>query len=115
MFLKTVCRAVGGSADTEVWLPNWFLIWSIKEARSQLLAEGTGGTSGSLEEKETQGKRRALQLGFGRRRMKQSCSNSRKLEPAAAAGSQGSQQRQADTDELISLRQEILCLAICAS
>ena len=52
MFLKTVCRAVGGGADTEVWLPNWFLIWSIKEARSQLLAEGTGGTSGSLEEKE---------------------------------------------------------------
>ena len=60
MFLKTVCRAVGGGADTEVWLPNWFLIWSIKEARSQLLAEGTGGTSGSLEEKETQGKRGAF-------------------------------------------------------
>jgi hypothetical protein len=47
--------------------------------------------------------------------MKQSCSNSRKLEPAAAAGSQGSQQRQAGTGELKSLRQEILCLAICAS
>jgi hypothetical protein len=28
---------VGGDADIKVWFPNWFLIWSIKEAGSQLL------------------------------------------------------------------------------
>jgi len=28
---------VGGGADTRVWFPNWFVIWSIKEAGSQLL------------------------------------------------------------------------------
>lgn len=27
----------GGCADTNIWFPNWFLIWSITEAGSQLL------------------------------------------------------------------------------
>ena len=30
-------RGVGGDTDSNVWFPNWFLIWSIKEAVSQLL------------------------------------------------------------------------------
>ena len=34
---RTYPIAVGGDADSKVWFPNWFLIWSIKKARSQLL------------------------------------------------------------------------------
>lgn len=34
---NAVSRVVGGGTDSKPWFPNWFLIWSIKEAGSQLL------------------------------------------------------------------------------
>jgi hypothetical protein len=30
-----MCSPVGGGANTKVWFPNWFWIWSVKEAETR--------------------------------------------------------------------------------
>ena len=56
-----------------------------REGEGQLLDKGTGGTSGSQEEKETQGKReRPFLPCFGEKRTLQSCKASVQLGPAAS-------------------------------
>lgn len=61
--------------------------------------EGTRSTSGSQEEKETQGKSWAFLLGFGMRRTKLTCKILGNLEPAALTpvDNQGDRWRLADT------------------
>ena len=67
---RTYPIAVGGDADSKVWFPNWFLIWSIKKTGANCWANGKGGTSGSQEEKADARKKRDFSAMLWRKKKK---------------------------------------------
>ena len=86
-------------ADTKIWFPNWFLIWSIKKAEVNCWVEGKGGTSVSQEENWMWWEKRLWQPCSGRRWKQQSCKASGHLGTAAftMSGDQGGWWELADT------------------
>lgn len=62
------CR---GSSDAKVLFPNWSLICLLR--KPGVIAEGTGRSSGSQEEKADTRKERSFLPCFGERRSQQSC------------------------------------------
>jgi hypothetical protein len=60
-----------GGADIQVWLPNWFLILSIKKVRPNCWTKGKDGTSWSQERGSS--RERGFWPGFGMRGAQQPC------------------------------------------
>lgn len=74
-----------GGTDTKVCFPNLFLIWSIKKLRANCWEKGSGGTSWSKEEKETQEMQGFFNKVLEGEAGKQPCKILGKIEPAAFA------------------------------